>query len=197
LRRIEAAAISTGEEAPVSNPWVFGYGSLIWNPGFAFLRSATARLYGAHRALSIYSHRHRGTPERPGLVFGLSRGGSCLGVAFEVEAARWPAIFDYLQAREQDRGVYREAWRNVVLDDGATVKALAYLVNEAHVQFAGRLGLAETLQLVRASQGESGGNVEYVRNTAEHLLALGIHDKALMEIVEALGDDVDSVAESA
>ena len=68
---------------PVPNPWVFGYGSLIWNPGFAYLRAEKALLRGAHRALSIYSHCHRGTPEQPGLVFGLSRGGSCLGVAFE------------------------------------------------------------------------------------------------------------------
>src|SRR6188768_750398 len=97
------------------NPYVFGYGSLIWNPGFVFLSSQRALLRGAHRSLSVYSHRHRGTAERPGLVFGLSRGGSCLGVAFEVDAASWSGVFDYLQAREQDRGVYREAWRNVTL----------------------------------------------------------------------------------
>src|SRR6218665_1482793 len=100
-----------------NNPYVFGYGSLIWNPGFPFLRSGKALLRGAHRSLSIYSHRHRGTPETPGLVFGLSRGGSCLAVSFEVEAGRWPEIFDYLQDREQDRGVYREAWRTVTLAD--------------------------------------------------------------------------------
>ena len=179
------------------NPWVFGYGSLIWNPGFSFLRSDKALLRGAHRALSIYSFRHRGTPERPGLVFGLSRGGSCLGVAFEVAADNWPAVFDYLQEREQDRGVYREAWRNVVLSDGRTVKALAYLVNEQHVQFAGRLDLGEQIRLIRRSTGESGRNTEYVRNTAEHLLALGIHDKALMQIVAALDEDTGLIAKSA
>ena len=127
------------------NPWVFGYGSLIWKPGFAFLRSETALLRGAHRALSIYSHRHRGTPERPGLVFGLSRGGSCRGVAFEVDATIWPEVFAYLQAREQDRGVYREAWRKVALASGDVVTALAYLVNEGHPQFAGELDLAPFL----------------------------------------------------
>ena len=179
------------------NPWVFGYGSLIWNPGFPFLRSQKALLRGAHRSLSIYSHRHRGTPDRPGLVFGLSRGGSCLGVAFEVETARWPGIFDYLQAREQDRGVYREAWRKVVLGSGETVKALAYLVNEDHEQFAGRLGLDEQVKLVRAGTGESGANVEYVRNTARHLLSLGIRDKALLAIVAALDADAPLLAKSA
>jgi cation transport protein ChaC len=172
-----------------ANPWVFGYGSLIWNPGFPFLRSEKALLRGAHRALSIYSHRHRGTPELPGLVFGLSRGGSCLGVAFEVNAAAWPAVFDYLQAREQDRGVYREAWRQVTLASGEAVRALAYLVNEDHPQFAGRLDIAEQVRLVARSSGESGRNTEYVRNTARHLLALGIRDAALMQIVEALEEN--------
>lgn len=171
------------------NPFVFGYGSLIWNPGFAFLSSQKALLRGAHRSLSIYSHRHRGTPERPGLVFGLSRGGSCLGVAFEVDAAIWPGVFDYLQAREQDRGVYREAWRNVTLADGRVVRALAYLVNEHHPQFAGRLSIADQARLVSAGTGESGRNTEYVRNTARHLLSLGIRDRALLEIVAALDGD--------
>jgi len=180
-----------------ANPWVFGYGSLIWNPGFEFLRSEKALLRGAHRALSIYSHRHRGTPESPGLVFGLSRGGSCLGVAFEVDASLWPGVFDYLQAREQDRGVYREAWRSVVLASGPTVRALAYLVNEDHPQFAGRLDLAEQVRLVARSSGESGRNTEYVRNTARHLLSLGIRDQALMQIVAALDGNQPLMAKSA
>ena len=85
----------------VRTDWVFGYGSLIWNPGFAFVRSERALLRGAHRSLSVYSHRHRGTAERPGLVFGLSRGGSCVGVAFEVEAAKWDEVFAYLRARSR------------------------------------------------------------------------------------------------
>ena len=168
------------------NRWVFGYGSLIWNPGFPFLRSEKALLRGVHRSLSIYSHRHRGTPERPGLVFGLSHGGSCLGVAFEVSASNWNRVFDYLQAREQDRGVYHEAWRMAELASGARVRALTYLVNEHHAQFAGRLELAEQVRLVTTGTGESGRNTEYVRNTAQHLLSLGIRDKALMEIVAAL-----------
>ena len=179
------------------NPWVFGYGSLIWNPGFAFVHSEKALLRGAHRALAIYSHRHRGTPEAPGLVFGLIRGGSCLGVAFEVEATVWPTVFDYLQAREQDRGVYREAWRNVTLASGTKVRALAYLVNEDHPQYAGRLDIAEQVRLVARSTGESGRNTEYVRNTARHLLSLGIRDATLMQIVDALDGDETLMVESA
>ena len=108
-----------GKNPQGKNPYVFGYGSLIWNPGFEFVHSERALLRGAHRSLSVYSHRHRGTVERPGLVFGLSRGGSCVGVAFEVEASKWPEVFDYLQAREQDRGVYRETVREVTLASDA------------------------------------------------------------------------------
>jgi cation transport protein ChaC len=182
---------------PATNPYVFGYGSLIWNPGFPFLRSQKALLRGAHRSLSVYSHRHRGTPERPGLVFGLSRGGSCLGVAFEVEPGRWPEIFAYLQAREQDRGVYRAVWRPVSLAGGGQVSALAYLVNEAHPQFAGRLPVAEQARLVSLGTGESGRNTEYVRNTARHLLSLGIRDRALDEIVAALDGDAALIVPSA
>jgi cation transport protein ChaC len=180
-----------------SNPYVFGYGSLIWNPGFPFLHSERALLRGAHRSLSIYSHRHRGTPARPGLVFGLSRGGSCLGVAFEVEAASWPKVFDYLQAREQDRGVYREAWRDVTLASGRHVRALAYLVNEDHPQFAGRLPISEQIALVGGATGESGRNTEYVRNTARHLLSLGIRDRTLETIVAALDGDAGLLVPSA
>lgn len=179
------------------NPWVFGYGSLIWNPGFAFLRSERAVLHGAHRALSVYSHRHRGTAETPGLVFGLSRGGSCLGVAFEVAEPEWRTAFDYLQEREQDAGVYRESRRKVHLADGTTVSALVYLVNEAHRQFAGRLALDEQVRLISRSTGESGHNVEYVRRTAEHLLSLGIRDRALLALVAALDRDVALLAKSA
>ena len=179
------------------NPYVFGYGSLLWNPGFAFLHSETALLRGAHRSLSVYSFRHRGTPERPGLVFGLSRGGSCHGVAFEVDAARWDSVFAYLQEREQDRGVYREVWRNVLLASGRSVRALAYLVNEDHPQFAGRLSIPEQVRLVTDGTGESGRNTEYVRNTARHLLDLGIADDMLLEIVKALDGDAALMVPSA
>ena len=180
----------------MNNPWVFGYGSLIWNPGFAFLQSEKALLRGSYRSLSIYSHRHRGTPETPGLVFGLSRGGSCLGVAFEVDVKIWPEVFAYLQEREQDRGVYREAWRKVTLASGMRVDALTYLVDERHPQFAGHLDVAEQVRLVTRGSGQSGRNIEYVRNTARHLLALGIRDAALLKIVEALDRDAPRMAES-
>ena len=139
--------------------WVFGYGSLIWRPGFTFVESRRARMHGAHRSLCIYSHHYRGTPELPGLVFGLARGGSCGGMAFAVEGASWPETLQYLRERELVTSVYREAVRPVVLDDGRQVAAVAYLVDEAHEQYAGRLSLDEQVRLVRRGVGASGGRV--------------------------------------
>ena len=166
--------------------WVFGYGSLIWRPGFDFVDRAPARLVGAHRRLCVLSFRHRGTEARPGLVFGLVRGGSCQGVAFEVSEARWEETEAYLHEREMDRGVYREVVRPVRRADGVVNAALAFVVDERHPQFAGRLSIDEQVQLVRGAVGESGGNPDYVRETARHLAMFGIHDPQIEALVAAL-----------
>src|SRR6185437_16074701 len=168
--------------------WVFGYGSLLWRPGFEFVRSERALLKGAHRSLCIYSHHYRGTPEAPGLVFGLARGGACGGMAFAVAEENLPATLGYLRERELVSGVYREAVRPVRLESGETVGAVAYLVDEAHEQYAGRLSIAEQVRLVRRGIGSSGANSEYVLNTVMHLRQLGIRDRALEALAAALGD---------
>jgi len=173
--------------AEVTSHWVFGYGSLIWRPGFPYVRQARALLNGAHRSLCIYSHRHRGTEAQPGLVFGLVHGGSCRGMAFEVEDRRWPEVVDYLRERELDKGVYREQLRPVRVDGVGVVDALTFLVDEKHAQYAGRLAIAEQARLVRGAQGEAGPNTEYVLETARTLHAMGIFDRYLDELVEALG----------
>ena len=170
----------------ISTHWVFGYGSLIWRPGFASKSQQQATMPGVHRRLCVYSYRHRGTERQPGLVFGLVRGGSCRGMAFEVPAAEWHAVHAYLSEREMDRGVYREAMRPLLLADGRRVSALAFLVDEHHPQYAGRLNVAEQVQLVRHGVGESGRNPEYVLETARHLHALGIRDHYVDAIVAAL-----------
>jgi len=177
--------------------FVFGYGSLIWNPGFAFLAAQPGLLRGAHRSLSIFSHHHRGTVEKPGLVFGLARGGSCRGMVFEVAEAEWPDVFAYLQAREQVTGVYREALRKVRLDDGRVVAALVYLVNERHEQFAGRLSLEQQLALVRVAAGGAGRNADYVVQTVRHLEKLGISDRALTALAAALERDAGPAGQAA
>lgn len=180
------AARRSGLEQQKNAYWVFGYGSLIWRPGFSFTRQVPARLIGAHRRLCVLSYRHRGTEVQPGLVFGLMRGGSCAGMAFEVAAETWPHTHEYLREREMDRGVYLETVRPVRLADGTAVRALAFVVDPHHPQFAGRLSIDEQVKLVRAGVGESGVNTEYVRATARHLKLIGIHDPLLEQVVAAL-----------
>lgn len=170
-----------------STHWVFGYGSLIWRPGFVFASQQLALLRGVHRRLCIYSFRHRGTETQPGLVFGLMPGGSCRGMAFEVSDEAWPDVHAYLSEREMDRGVYREAARPVALADGRVVTALTFLADTRHVQYAGKLEIAEQIRLVRLGVGESGANPEYVMETARRLNALGIGDRYVDEVVVALG----------
>jgi cation transport protein ChaC len=168
--------------------WVFGYGSLIWNPGFVHVSAQQGLLRGAHRSLSIVSHHHRGTIDQPGLVFGLTRGGSCRGMVFEVADGAWSDVRAYLQEREQVTSVYRDVMRPVRLADGRIVSALAFLVDERHEQFAGHLDLDQQLAMVRAGVGLSGRNVDYVLNTARHLTELGIRDRQLMALAARLDE---------
>ena len=168
--------------------WVFGYGSLIWRPGFAHLERQPARLIGAHRALCVFSHVHRGTPERPGLVLGLDAGGACRGVAYRVAGKRRAATIAYLRAREQATNVYRETLRSVTLltEPQRRVTALCYMIDRGHHQYAGRLDLATQLHLVRQGHGQSGPNREYVLSTVHALEALGLYDRELHLLAERL-----------
>ncbi|WP_196260655.1 gamma-glutamylcyclotransferase [Pelagibacterium limicola] len=174
-----------------SIPWIFGYGSLIWSPGFAYVRAERALLRGAHRRLCILSHRHRGTPERPGLVFGLEKGGACVGRAFRVAPENWPEVREYLREREQVTGVYREAIRTVALAGGGSVTALVFLADPRHPQYAGRLSLEDQLAYVRGARGASGPNEDYVLNTAEHLAELGIVDRQVLALSAMLKENGD------
>lgn len=167
--------------------WVFGYGSLMWRPGFPFEEKVVATLHGHHRALCVYSTVHRGTPEKPGLVMGLDRGGSCRGVAFRVAPAHREATLAYLREREQVTMVYREARRRIRLVDGRNVTAVTYTADRAHKQYAGRLPHEELLRLVLQGVGISGANPEYVMNTYGHIRELGLKDAALARLVAALG----------
>jgi cation transport protein ChaC len=161
----------------------------MWRPGFAFEERIQATVRGYHRSLCIYSHVHRGSPDRPGLVLGLDRGGTCRGVAFRVAAPMRNATIAYLHEREQVTLVYREANLAATLADGRRASVLAYVVEPHHPQYAGRLPLAELLRLVRQGAGVSGRNADYVRNTHEHLIALGIADRTLAAIIKELDAD--------
>jgi len=164
--------------------WVFGYGSLMWRPGFEYLEKAPARLIGEHRALCVYSFVHRGTPEKPGLVLGLDRGGACRGIAFRVAEQNRAETVNYLRAREQVTSVYREVMRSVWLEDdaGRRVSALAYVVDRGHVQYAGRLTLAEQLRHVLQGHGQSGVNRDYVLSTVTAIEAEGFRDTQLHQL---------------
>jgi cation transport protein ChaC len=171
--------------------WVFGYGSLMWRPGFEFVEQVPARLIGEHRALCVYSFDHRGTPEKPGLVLGLDRGGACRGIAFRVAAKLRDDTVDYLRSREQTTNVYREVMRSVWLENEARqrVSALAYVVDRGHVQYAGRLSLADRLRYVRQGRGRSGNNRDYVLSTVKSIEAQGFRDPQLHQLALMLHDE--------
>jgi cation transport protein ChaC len=175
-------------EPPHADLWVFGYGSLMWRPGFAFIEQVPARLIGEHRALCVYSFDHRGTPEKPGLVLGLDRGGACRGIAFRVAARKRFETIGYLRSREQTTNVYREVTRSVWLENEARVRvsALAYVVDRGHVQYAGRLSLAEQLRHVQQGHGRSGNNRDYVLSTVKSIEAQGFRDDQLHQLAMML-----------
>ncbi|EPY02854.1 gamma-glutamylcyclotransferase [Magnetospirillum fulvum] len=163
--------------------WVFAYGSLMWRPDFPHVEVVVARLWGFHRALCILSNHYRGTPERPGLVLGLDRGGSCLGRAFwvapdDVEEARQRLI-----AREMIGGVYRPCYLPVRLDDGRTVSAWAFVAAREHDQYYRASDPAALVSLVCQGTGCAGTSRDYLAETVAHLTDLGIADSALHRLL--------------
>ncbi len=165
--------------------WVFGYGSLMWRPGFDYVERQPARLHGYHRAFCVYSHVHRGTPDRPGLVLGLDRGGSCKGVAFRIADRDWPHVVRYLSEREQVTAVYVDVRVPVRLLDGGgrePVTALTYIADRQHYQYAGVLDTEHQARIVLGGRGRSGPNEEYLERTVAHLEELGIHDPKLTAV---------------
>jgi cation transport protein ChaC len=148
-----------------------------------------ARLKGLHRALCVFSYVHRGTPERPGLVFGLDRGGMCRGIAYRVAAEAREKTIEYLRGREQVTSVYLETMRRIELEDASKpqVRALCYTVDRSHVQYAGRLSLAELVHYVRQGHGRSGANRDYVLDAVHALEALGYRETELHLLAERLG----------
>lgn len=171
--------------------WVFGYGSLMWRPDFPFVERQPGRLIGGHRALCVYSFVHRGTPEKPGLVLGLDRGGACRGIVFRVEAKHREATVAYLRAREQVTSVYRETVRSVWIESGdrQRVSALCYVVDRGHAQYAGRLSIEDQLRFIRQGHGNSGANRDYVLSTVAELEAQGYRESDLHRLAELLRKD--------
>ena len=166
--------------------WVFGYGSLMWNPGFEFQQVQLAKAHGVHRAPCIYSWVHRGTKERPGIVLGLARGGACIGKAFKVAAEHQRETLAYLRARELVTNVYLERLRPIHLASGEKVQAVTYIADANHEQYAGRLGHEALIRQIRGAVGKSGPNEAYIMDTADHLRELGIRDGLMEKICAEL-----------
>jgi len=163
--------------------WVFGYGSLMWNPGFEFAERSQALIYGYRRSLCVRSWVHRGTEQNPGLVLGLDRGGSCRGMAFSVAPESWDEVIEYLRERELVTNVYLERRVPLVLADGRAVKAVTYVVDRSHRQYAGALDALDAARVVDQAEGRSGPNDAYVFNTLAHLKEMGIRDHWLEQVV--------------
>jgi glutathione-specific gamma-glutamylcyclotransferase len=166
--------------------WVFGYGSLIWRPGFPYRERRPALLEGYHRAFVRYSHHHRGTPERPGLVVGLREGGSCPGVVYGVAPADEAAMLAYLDERE-GAGYLRRSVpvRFSAPAAPAVVPAWAYVPNPAHPTYFGEQDRERLVQLVATGRGQSGTALDYLRELVEQLRRLGAEEPELADVLTA------------
>ena len=174
--------------------WVFGYGSLMWRPGFVFEDRRPALLRGWHRAFCIYSKHYRGTPERPGLVLGLAHGGSCRGLAFRIAAARRADVVDYLNERELLTYAYTGRTIPVALTDGGRVDAYTFVGDPHHRHYAGDLGIQRAAEIIMEAEGCAGLNRDYLIHTVRELEAHGFADKrlhALLTLVERLTGEID------
>ena len=161
--------------------WVFGYGSLVWNPGFAYSSRAIARLEGYRRSFCMRSIHHRGTEAEPGLVLALdlAQGGLCHGVAFEIAPQIAEETLEYLRARELISAAYLETRQTLTLADGRQVEAVAYVIDRAHDQYCGDLALEDQARIIARAVGGRGRNCEYLHQTAAHLAELGLEDAEL------------------
>lgn len=168
--------------------WVFGYGSLMWRPGFEFEEAHVGCLEGYHRSLCIYSHVYRGTPECPGLVLGLDSEGSSMGRAFRVKAEDREKVIAYLREREQVTAVYLERYGQVRLMDGSDrmVEAVTYVADQNHEQYAGKLSTDAQVNFVLQGHGKAGPNIDYVLNTVDHLMECEIDDPELFALAKKL-----------
>ena len=172
-------------DLPKGDLWIFGYGSLMWDPGIPHVDWAPALIHGYHRELCIYSSRWRGTPRQPGLVLGLDRGGSCRGVAFRIAASDVKTSLDALWEREMRRGIYHPRVLRARLARG-DVRVLAFVANAKHPGYAGSLPIERIAECIAYCRGDRGPNIEYLARTLKHLEELGVRDHHLMRVMDAV-----------
>jgi len=166
--------------------WVFGYGSLVWNPGFDVADRAIARLPDYHRSFCMRSIHHRGTDADPGLVLALDAtpGAQCHGLALRAHDDQADDVLAYLRERELVSAAYLETRLGVELEDGRRIEALTYVVDADHPQYCGGMDLETQAQIIARAHGGRGPNSEYLYNTTAHLKQLGIHDTELDWLVD-------------
>ena len=165
--------------------WIFGYGSLMWDPGFHHADSHPAVVHGYHRRFCVYSYGYRGTRARPGLVLGLDRGGTCKGIAYRVPRRHAKATLAYLWERELDGGVYRFRKLKARLTR-RVVEAYSCVVDRAHPGYAAELSIEETARLICQGVGKRGLCLDYLENTVRHIEALGLTDGHLHRLLEVV-----------
>ncbi|WBY02531.1 gamma-glutamylcyclotransferase [Ramlibacter tataouinensis] len=165
--------------------WIFGYGSLIWNPEFDFAERRPARVLGWHRALKMWSRVNRGTPENPGLVFGLLRGGSCQGVVFRIPRDTGPAVMTELWAREMPTGVYDPRWLACRTPDGV-VSALAFTLSKKSPNHTGELTEEQYRRIFSIASGRYGTTLDYAARTLEELRRHNIRDRHLERLLKLI-----------
>jgi glutathione-specific gamma-glutamylcyclotransferase len=180
---LESSRRETLASAPSADIWVFGYGSLIWNPAFHFVERRIGTIHGWHRRFCLWTTLGRGSPDCPGLMLGLDRGGSCRGVVLRIAPAEVEVELDVLWRREMVSNAYVPVWVKVATDEGA-LSAIAFTINRRHERYADRMAEAETADIIARAAGRIGPCRDYLLNTVEHLDQLGIHDRALRRLAE-------------
>ena len=167
--------------------WVFGYGSLIWKPEFGFEAREPARVHGYHRRLCLRSVLYRGTQECPGIVAGLDRGGSCVGMAYRIGAAQVPDVFRQLWEREMFLGSYRPTWVRVRLRAGGQAEALAFVVRRDAHNYCGGLAEDEIVGILTRACGTRGSSLEYLQRTVAALREAGLRDPHFERLAHKAG----------
>jgi len=170
--------------------WVFGYGSLMWNPGFEVAEQTLAVLQGFRRSFCMWSIHHRGTKEEPGLVLALDPAPECrcTGLALRVKPGLEETTLAYLRERELISAAYLEEFCTLALADGRTVRAVTYVVDTDHAQYCRALSLERQAEVIARAIGGRGPNAEYLYNTAQHMSELNIEDPDMDWLVNRVRD---------
>jgi glutathione-specific gamma-glutamylcyclotransferase len=167
--------------------WVFGYGSLMWNPAFYYVERRTARIHGFHREFCMWSHRGRGSPERPGLMLALQSGGSCAGVAYRLAPEAAATELDVLWRREMTSRIYRPVWTSACTRSGPE-PAIVFATNRSHERYVAGLDTETVVRYLATGEGVNGSCRDYLFETVEHMRELGIRDRLLEALARRVRD---------